>query len=94
MNNTPKAYTHPDRILDESHSLFQLGDGDPRAVCSGLISVPVADASDITLDTIHSIDSGAVLVSVYFQTLNKHQQRWMMYEIDQQALMLDRKSGL
>ena len=82
MNNTPKSYTHPDRILDESHSLFQLGDGDPRAVCSGIISVPVADASDITLDMIHSLDSGAVLICIYFQTLNKHQTRWMMYEIE------------
>ena len=82
MNNSPKAYTHPDRILDESHSLLQLGDGDPRAVCSGLISVPVADASDITLDMIHDVNSGAVLVSIYFQTLNKHQRRWMMYEIE------------
>ena len=82
MGNTPKAYTHPDRILDEQHSLLQLGDGDPRAVCSGIISVPVADASDITLDMIHSIDSGAVLISIYFQTLNKHQTRWMMYEIE------------
>ena len=44
MNNTPKAYTHPDRILVESHSLFQLGDGDHRAVCSGIIYVPIADA--------------------------------------------------
>ena len=81
MNNTPKVYTHPDRILDESHSLFPLGDGDPCDVCSGLISVPVSDAFAITLHMIHSIDSSAVLVSVYFQTLNRHQQRWMMYEI-------------
>ena len=82
MNNTPKAYTHPDRVLDDDHSLLALGDGDPRAVCSGLISVPVANASDITLDMIHDPGSGAVLVAVYFQTLNKHQQRWMMYEIE------------
>jgi hypothetical protein len=82
MNNTPKSYRHPDRILAETHSLFQLGDGDPRAVCSGIISVPVADASDITLDMIHSLDSGAVLICIYFQTLNKHQKRWMMFEIE------------
>ena len=44
--------------------------------------MPVADASDITLDMIHSLDSGAVLVCIYFQTLNKHQTRWMMYEIE------------
>ena len=38
--NSPKAYTHPDRRLDDTHSLLQLGDGDPHDVCSGLISVP------------------------------------------------------
>ena len=82
MNNDHKEYTHPDMILNESHSPFQLGDGDPRAVCSGLISVPVSDTSDFTLDMIHSIDSVTVLINVYFQTLNTHQQRWMMYEIE------------
>lgn len=82
MSNTPKAYTHPDRVLDDSHSLLALGDGDPAAVCSGLISVPVADANDITLDMIHDMTSGCVLVCMYFQTLNKHQARWGMYEIE------------
>ena len=61
MSNSPKAYTHPDRILDDSHSLLALGDGDSRAVCSGLISVPVADASDITLDMVHGVNSGAAV---------------------------------
>ena len=84
MTNSPKAYTHPDRVLDDSHSLLQLGDGDPHAVCSGLISVPVADAADITLDMIHSqyATSKCVLITMYFQTLNKHQQKWGMYEIE------------
>jgi hypothetical protein len=83
MTNSPKAYTHPDRVLDDSHSLLQLGDGDPFAVCAGLISVPVADAADITLDMIHSkAPAGCVLVAMYFQTLNKHQQKWGMYEIE------------
>ena len=48
MTNSPKAYTHPNRVLDDSHSLLQLGDGDPFVVCPGLISVPVADAADIS----------------------------------------------
>jgi len=84
MTKSPKAYTHPDRVLDDTHSLLQLGDGDPHAVCSGLISVPVADAADITLDMIHSLyaTSGCTLVTMYFQTLNKHQQKWGMYEIE------------
>ena len=83
MTNSPKAYTHPDRVIDESHSILQLGDGDPKAVCSGIISVPVADARDITLDMIHSgAVEGCVLVAMYFQTLNKHQQKWGMYEIE------------
>ena len=83
MTNSPKAYTHPDRVIDESHSILQLGDGDPQAVCSGIISVPVADARDITLDMIHSgAVEGCVLVAMYFQTLNKHQQKWGMYEIE------------
>ena len=74
MTKSPKSYTHPDRVLDDTHSLLQLGDGDPHAVCSGLISVRVADAADITLDMIHSLyaTSGCTLVAMYFQTLNKH----------------------
>ena len=51
-------------------------------MCSGIISVPVVDASDITLDMIHSLESGAVLICIYFQTLNKHQTRCIMYEIE------------
>jgi hypothetical protein len=83
MSNSPKAYTHPDRVIDEHHSVMQLGDGDPLAVCSGITSFPVADARDITLEMIHSgAVVGCVLVAMYFQTLNKHQQKWGMYEIE------------
>ena len=55
LTNSSKAFTHPDRVLNDTHSLLQLGDGDPHAVCSSLISVPAADAADITLDMIHSL---------------------------------------
>ena len=85
MTNTPKAYiyTHPDRVLDDSHSLLQLGDGDPLAVCAGIISVPVADAADITLDMIHSkAPARYVLVAMYCQKLNKRHQKWGMHEIE------------
>ena len=83
MTNSPNAYTHPDRVLDDTHSLLQLGNGDHHAVCSGFINVPVADAADITLDMIHSLyaTSGCALVTIYFQTLNKHLQKLEMYEI-------------
>ena len=85
MSNSPKAYTRPDRVIDDHHSVMQPGDGNPLAVCSGIISFPVADARDITLEMIHS-DAvvGCVLVAtcMYFQTLNKHQQKWGMYEIE------------
>ena len=84
MTNSSKAYTHPDRVLDDTHSLLQLSDGDPHVVCSGLIFVPVVDAADVTLDMIHSLyaTSGCTFVTMYFQTLNKHQQKWGMYEIE------------
>ena len=77
MTISPKAYTHPDRVLGDMHSLLQLGDGGLHAVYSGLISVPVADAADITSDMIHSLyaTSGCTLVTMYFQTLTKHQQK-------------------
>ena len=72
MTNFKKAYTHPDRVLDDSHSLLQLVDGDPFAMCVGLISVLGADAADITLDMIHSKALvGCVPVAMYFQTLKK-----------------------
>jgi hypothetical protein len=49
MSNSPKAYIHPDRVIDERHSVMQLGDGDPLAVCSSIISFLVVDARDITI---------------------------------------------
>ena len=66
MTNSPKAYTPSDRVLDDTHSLLQLGDGDPHAFCSGLISVPVPDAADIALGMIHSLyaTSGCTLVTM------------------------------
>ena len=74
--NFPKAYTHPDRVIDDHHSVMQLGDGNPLAVCSGIISFAVADARDITLEMFHSgAVVGCVLVAMYFQTLSKHQQK-------------------
>ena len=83
MSNSPKAYTYPDLVVDEHHSVMQLGDGDPLAVCSGIISFPVADARDITLEMTHSgAVVGCVLVAMYFQMLNNHQQKWGMYEIE------------
>ena len=85
MSNSPKAYTRPDRVIDDHHSVMQPGDGNPLAVCSGIISFPVADARDITLEMIHSgAVVGCVLVAtcMYFQMLNKHQQKWGMYEIE------------
>ena len=53
--------------------MLQIGDGDPFAVCAGLIFVLVIDAADIILDMIHSkAPEGCVLIAMYFQTLNKH----------------------
>ena len=83
MTNPPKAYTHLDRVLDDTYSLLRIGDGDLHAVCSGGIFVPVVDVADITLDMIHSLyaTSGCALVTMYFQTFNKHQHKWEVYEI-------------
>ena len=52
-------------------------------VCAGITFVPFADAAEITLDMIHSkAPAGCVLVAMYCQTLNKHQQKSGMYEIE------------